>query len=362
MIPIARPILSKLEKDMVNEVLESGILATGEYVSNFEKKFAEFNDVPFAIATTSGTTGLHAAIEALKLPKGSEIITTPFTFIASSNSILYSGHKPVFVDVDEDTCNIKTEHIREMVKSNGNIKAILVVHLYGLPANMEEIMEIANELNLKVIEDCAQAHGAEINGRKVGTFGDVGVFSFYPTKNMTTSEGGMIVTKNEEIYNKCRLLINHGSSERYIHTILGYNYRMTNICAAIGLGQLEQINYFTSQRINNAKLLNEGLSNLNWLQIPYVPSNYKHVYHQYTIKIRDKKRKNVIIKLEEEKIGYGIHYPTPIHLQPYYKMLGYGNQSLPNSERLSMEVLSLPVHPSVSKQDIDKIVTVLTSM
>ncbi|PKR86277.1 DegT/DnrJ/EryC1/StrS family aminotransferase [Heyndrickxia camelliae] len=362
MIPIAKPIISNAEIDLVNEVLKSGNLASGEYVKKFEDDFANYIEIPYAIATSSGTTGLHAAIEALELPENSQIITTPFTFIASSNSILYSGHKPVFADIDPNTCNMSTEHIRKLVKENNNIKAILVVHLYGLPANMDEIMKVANELNLKVIEDCAQAHGAEINGKKVGTFGDVGVFSFYPTKNMTTSEGGMIVTKDEEIYNRGKLLINHGSSERYVHTILGYNYRMTNISAAIGLGQLRQINHFTSQRIKNAKLLDKGLKDIEWLDIPYVPSGYKHVYHQYTIKIKNKLRNDVINKLEKNGIGYGVHYPTPIHLQPLYKELGYNGISLPNAERLSSQVLSIPVHPSLSETDIHTIIEVLKSI
>ncbi|MBS4208294.1 DegT/DnrJ/EryC1/StrS family aminotransferase [Bacillus sp. FJAT-50079] len=362
MIPIASPVITKLEKELVNEVLESGNLATGEYVTKFEQNFANYIGVPYAIATSSGTTGLHAAIESLSLPEGSEIITTPFTFIASSNSILYSKHQPIFVDIDPETFNMNPDYIRDLVRNNRNIKAILVVHLYGLPANMKAIMDIAKEFNLKVIEDCAQAHGAEINGRKVGTFGDVGVFSFYPTKNMTTSEGGMIVTHNEEINAKSRLLINHGSPERYVHTIIGYNYRMTNISAAIGIGQLKQIEHFTSKRISNANMLNKGLGDIKWLRTPYAPEGFKHVYHQYTIKIEGKGRTEVIKELEKAKIGYGVHYPTPIHLQPVYKELGYGTQELPHSEKLANEVLSLPVHPGLSELDIKKIVSVFTSL
>ncbi|TCS83372.1 DegT/DnrJ/EryC1/StrS family aminotransferase [Tepidibacillus fermentans] len=361
MIPIAKPLISDLEKKLVMEVLDSGVIASGKYVEQFEEKFADYLKVKYAVATSSGTTALHAAIEALNLPKDSEIVTTPFTFIASSNSILYSGLNPVFVDIDEKTFNIDPNKVENAVKENPKIRAILVVHLYGLPVDMDAIMEIANRYDLKVIEDCAQAHGAEINGKKVGTIGDVATFSFYPTKNMTTSEGGMVVTNNEEIYKNTKLLINHGSPERYNHTILGYNYRMTNISAAIGLGQLERLDEFNNARIKNAMALNEGLKDIDWLVTPYTPEHYKHVYHQYTVKVlidRDK----VIQALQDNQIGYGIHYPKPLHKQKVYTDRGYAGLSLPISEKMAEQVLSLPVHPALKDEDIGTIISVLNSI
>jgi len=362
MIPIARPIISDLEKQLVMEVLDSGVIASGKYVEQFEEKFAEYLGANYAVATSSGTTALHAAIEALNLPSDSEIVTTPFTFIASSNSILYSGLKPVFVDVDKNTFNIDPLKVEEAVKVNPKIRAILVVHLYGLPVNMDAIMDIARRYDLKVIEDCAQAHGAEINGEKVGTIGDVSTFSFYPTKNMTTSEGGMVVTNNQDIYKNTKLLVNHGSPERYNHTVLGYNYRMTNISAAIGLGQLERLEDFNRARIKNALALNDGLKNVEWLITPFQPdNNYKHVYHQYTVKIL-KDRDKVIETLQKNEIGYGIHYPKPLHLQKVYTDRGHAGSSFPNSEMLAEQVLSLPVHPSLSDEDIKTIISVLTGI
>src|SRR6056297_1067223 len=272
MIPIANPIITDEEKELVNEVMDSGMLIMGEYVKEFEEKFANYSDAKHGIATSSGTTALDVAIKALEIEEGDKVITTPFTFIASSNSILYSKADPIFADVKDDTFNIDPDSIRELLKEHPDTKALMIVHLYGLPCDMDEIMEIVNEHNLLLIEDSAQAHGATYNGRKVGSFGEVSAFSFYPTKNMTTSEGGIVLTDDQEIMERARLLVNHGSPKKYHHDILGYNYRMTNISAAIGLVQFKKLDRFNKQRRKNARRLTEGLNDLTWLQTPVIPA------------------------------------------------------------------------------------------
>ena len=354
MIPIANPIITDEEKELVNEVMDSGMLIMGEYVKEFEQKFANYSDAKYGIATSSGTTALDVAIKALDIEEGDKVITTPFTFIASSNSILYSKADPIFADVKEDTFNIDPDSIRELLKEHPDTKALMIVHLYGLPCDMDEIMEIVNEHNLLLIEDSAQAHGAKFKGRKVGSFGDVSAFSFYPTKNMTTSEGGIVLTDDEDVMERARLILNHGSPKKYHHDILGYNFRMTNISAAIGLVQFKKLDQFNKQRQENARRLTEGLNDLTWLQTPVIPADREHVFHQYTVKVDD--REEFLKYLQEKEIGYGIHYPMPAYEQKLYKDLGYKDISCPVSEKLCDQVVSLPVHPALSDEDIDYII------
>jgi len=354
MIPIANPIITEEEKELVNEVMDSGMLIMGEYVKKFEEKFANYSDTEYGIATSSGTTALDVAVKALEIEEGDKIITTPFTFIASSNSILYSKADPIFADVKEDTYNIDPDSIRSLLKEHPDTKALLIVHLFGLPCDMDEIMEIVNEHNLLLIEDSAQAHGATYKGRKVGSFGEVSAFSFYPTKNMTTSEGGIVLTDDDDIMERARLLVNHGSPQKYHHDILGYNYRMTNISAAIGLVQFKKLDQFNEQRQKNAEKLTDGLSDLDWLETPVFPDDREHVFHQYTIKtdLRDE----LLDYLKENEIGYGIHYPMPAYEQSLYQKLGYKDIRCPVTERLCDQVVSLPVHPALSEEDINYII------
>ncbi|MDZ7673362.1 MAG: DegT/DnrJ/EryC1/StrS family aminotransferase [Halanaerobiales bacterium] len=354
MIPIANPIITDEEKELVNEVMDSGMLIMGKYVKEFEEKFANYSGTKYGIATSSGTTALDVAVKSLKIEEGDKIITTPFTFIASSNSILYSKADPIFADVKEDTFNIDPDSVRELLKEHPDTKALMIVHLYGLSCDMDEIMEIVNEHNLLLIEDSAQAHGATYKGRKVGSFGDVSAFSFYPTKNMTTSEGGIVLTDDKEVMERARLILNHGSPKKYHHDILGYNYRMTNISAAIGLVQFKKLDQFNKQRQKNARRLTEGLSDLTWLQTPVVPADRGHVFHQYTVKVDD--REEFLKYLQEKEIGYGIHYPMPVYEQKLYKDLGYKDTNCPVSEKLCDQVVSLPVHPALSDEDIDYII------
>jgi dTDP-4-amino-4,6-dideoxygalactose transaminase len=352
MIPIAGPIIEEEEKKAVMGVLESGNLAQGMVVKEFEEDFAEYTGTKYAVAASNGTTALHTALLAVGVGEGDEVVTTPFTFIATANSILYCNARPVFADIDLKTFNIDTEEIKEKITKK--TKAIHIVHLYGQPCDMGPIVEICEDYKLKLIEDACQAHGAEYGGEKAGSFGDAACFSFYPTKNMTTGEGGMITTNSKEVAERAGLLRSHGSRVRYDHEILGYNYRMTDVAAAIGIEQLKKLDTFNEKRIENAGRLTDGLKNTSGLVLPYVSGGVKHVYHQYTIRVEN--RAGLIERLEEAGIGYGIHYPKPVHWQKLYRHLGY-EDSLPEAEKASADVLSLPVHPGVREEDIDSIIS-----
>ncbi|WP_292468276.1 DegT/DnrJ/EryC1/StrS aminotransferase family protein [Methanolobus sp.] len=349
MIPIAKPQLDDAEIKAVTDVLRSGIIAEGQHVAEFEQAFAEYTGTEHAVAVNSGTAALHAALLAHGIGKNDEVITSSFSFVATANSILFTGAKPIFADIKADTFNLDPRFIEDKITSA--TKAIMPVHLYGHPADMETITDIAEDHGLILIEDACQAHGATFKGKRVGSFG-TGAFSFYPTKNMTTSEGGIITTNDEKIAEKARMIRAHGSKQRYLHEMLGYNLRMTNISAAIGLVQLKKLPNYTSKRQHNAKLLTEKLSNIAGIQCPIVKENCRHSFHQYTI--RTQNRDELSEYLKNKEIGTGIYYPIPIHRQPYYKELGY-NDSLLITEKASREVLSLPVHPGVTDEDITTI-------
>lgn len=354
-INIASPIIEQEEIDNVVEVLKSGMIAQGPKVTEFEKEFAKWIGTDYGIATNNGTSALHTTMLACGIGKGDEVITTPFTFAATSNAALYVGARPVFVDIDEDTFNLDPSKIEEAITDK--TKAIVVVQLYGQSADMDPILEIAKKHDLLVIEDACQAHGASYKGKKVGSIGDVACFSFYPTKNMTTSEGGMITTNNKEIAENARIFRAHGSPVKYHHDYIGYNFRMTDIEAAIGLAQLKKVDKFDNIRIKNAKYLDEGLKDVKGITTPVVADGCKHVYHQYTIKV-DGDRDKWIEFLNDHGIGCGIYYPIPLYNQKLYKDLGY-NQSLPVTDKVVKEVISIPVHPSLSKEDLDTVIDVL---
>lgn len=348
---MSQPHIERDEKEAVLEVLGSGILAQGPKVEKFEKEFAKYTDVKYAIAVNSGTAALHTTLIASGIKKDDEIITTPFTFISTANSILFAGAKPVFADIREDDFNINPEEIKEKITKK--TKAILPVHLFGQPAEMGTIMEIADDYGLQVIEDACQAHGAEFDGKKVGPFG-IGCFSFYPTKNMTTGEGGIITTNDKETTKKAKMIRSHGQKERYIHEILGYNYRMTDIAASIGICQLKKLDQFINKRIENAESLTKEIKKINGLIPPYIMPDVKHVFNQYTLRVTDDfglSRDELREKLHEKGIETGVYYPTPIHKQPIYKEMG-NTDSLPISEKAAKEVISLPVHPSLTKKDL----------
>ncbi|MEE3324673.1 DegT/DnrJ/EryC1/StrS family aminotransferase [Methanosphaera sp.] len=352
MINIAKPIISDEEIEAVTEVLKSGMLAQGPKVDEFEKKFAEYSEAKYGIATSSGTTALHTALVAAGVERGDEVITTPFTFAATSNSILYSDATPVYADIDPKTFNLNPEKIEE--KITDKTKAIVPVHLYGQPADMDPILEIAEKHDLKVIEDAAQAHGSTYKGKKIGSIGDLGCFSFYPTKNMTTGEGGMVTTNDDDLAEKSAMIRAHGESKRYEQSLLGYNYRMTDIAASIGIVQLKSIDKFNEKRNENAKYLSEGLSDVEGITTPCVDSNVTHVFHQYTIRV-SKDRDEFKQFLTDNEIGTGVHYPIVLYKQPYYQNLGItGN--CPEAELAANQVISLPVHPSLTTEELDTII------
>ena len=353
MIPIAKPLIGEEEIKAVTDVLRSGTIAEGQRVKDFEVAFAEYTGTSYAVAVNSGTAALHVALLSHNIGTGDEVITTPFSFVATSNSVLFTGARPVFADIDEKTFNIDPESIIE--KITPKTKAIIPVHLYGQAADMKAIMEIADDHDLIIIEDACQAHGAMYDGKKVGSFG-TGTFSFYPTKNMTTGEGGMITTNDMTVAERAKMIRSHGSKVRYFHEMLGYNLRMTDIAAAIGLVQLKKLDEFNNARISNANYLSSKLNNLTGFKLAGIDKHCMHVFHQYTVRINSStiSRDEVVNYLGKKGIGTGIYYPLPIHKQPYYKEIGF-NDSLPVCEKAASEVFSLPVHPAINKVDLDTI-------
>ena len=351
MINIAKPLIGPEEKQAVLEVLDSGILAQGPRVRAFEEAFAAMCGVKHAVATTSGTTALHTSLLAHNLGPGDEVITSAFTFIASANSILYVGARPVFVDIDPRTFNLNPALIEAAITPK--TRAIMPVHLFGLSCDMDPIHEIAAHYGLVIIEDACQSHGAQYKGRTVGSFG-TGAFSLYPTKNMTSAEGGMITTNDDALAETCRVIRQHGMRRRYYHDELGFNFRMTDVHAAIGLEQLKKLARFNQVRNENAAYLS---AHLKGVQTPFVPEGSRHVFHQYTIRIAAAHRDALMQHLTSRGVGSGVYYPVPIHQQTFYiKDLGYNN-SLPETEKAASEVLSLPVHPALSAADLDTIIS-----
>ncbi|HEY3249065.1 MAG TPA: DegT/DnrJ/EryC1/StrS family aminotransferase [bacterium] len=353
-IPIARPVISENEKRRVMAVLDSGMLVAGVQVRAFEAAFAAYLGVEHAVATSSGTTALQVALEALRIGPGDRVVTTPFSFVATSNAILQAGAVPVFVDVDALTYSLDPDAVERAARDGA--RAVLCVHLYGLPCDLGPLLEIRERLGILLIEDCAQAHGATYRGQKVGTFGDAAVFSFYPSKNMTTGEGGMVVTGDGETAHRTRLLVNvgqNGSSE-YVYEAIGYNYRMTDIAAAIGLGQLERLDEMNAIRRAHAARLTDGFAGVSWLTPPAEPTGHVHVYNQYTI--RASQQRDVLAQhLTAAGIGHRVYYPSLIPDSPAYRKLGFGG-AYPVATALTREVLSLPVHPALEDGDLVRIV------
>jgi perosamine synthetase len=349
MIPIAKPVIGDEEKNAVIRVLESGILAHGPEVDRFEEEFASYIGTKHAAALTNGTAAIHLALAAMGVGPGDEVVTTAFSFIASATPILYLGAKPCFADIDPRTFNMDPVSLKKAITPR--TKAVIPVHLYGQSADMDAIMEVAGDI--PVLEDCAQSHGAIFNGRKVGTFGRCGMFSFYPTKNMTSGEGGMVVSDDREFIERIKLLRNHGQIAQYDHRAIGFNLRLTSIGAAIGREQLKKLDDFNRTRMTNAHTLDEGLSGIEGLETPYVDPRAKHVYHQYTIRL-SRDRDGFAKRLMENGIDNKVYYPTTIASSPVMK--GYVERTFPVAEKTCKEVLSIPVHPMVSQTDLDTII------
>jgi len=350
-VPIADPAIGAEERERVLTALESGQLADGPEVRAFESEFADYCGAQHGVATSNGTTALHAALHAVGVEPGDAVVTSPFSFVASANAIRFAGGEPVFADVRADTFTLDPDSVERMIRArDGEVDAILAVHLYGLPAAMDRLREIADDYDVPLVEDAAQAHGAEFDGRRVGSLGDAAAFSFYPTKNMTTGEGGMITTDDAEIARAAERFVNHGrSADGYEHVELGHNFRMTSLAAAIGRAQLERLPEFVAARRRNAALLDEALAD-SPLATPAEPDRRRHAYHQYTVRCAD--RDAIAAALDDRGIDTGVYYPTPIHEQPAYDGVG---AAAPVAERVTDEVLSLPVHPGVDEDDVERI-------
>ncbi len=349
MISIAKPFIGDEEKVAVMEVLGSGQLAQGKRVREFEERFAEWVGARYAVAVSSGTTALHVALLAHGIGAGDEVITTPFSFIASANSVLYTGAAPRFADIEPDYYTIDPAAIEAQITPR--TRAIIPVHLFGQPCDMDAIAEIADRYDLAIVEDACQAHGAQLDRRPLGTWG-AACYSFYPTKNMTTGEGGMITTDDPALAERMRVIREHGMRVRYVHETLGYNFRMTDMQAAIGLVQLTRIDAWNEQRRRNAALLTARLAGAPGIETPKVRPGATPVFHQYTVAVNDRDR--VIASLTERGVGYGIYYPIPIHQQQMYRERGY-DDVLPVAEAASERVLSLPVHPALSEVELNEV-------
>lgn len=349
MISIARPHIGEAEIEAVVAVMRSGHLAQGAVVAEFERRFAGICGVDHAIATTSGTTALHLALLAHGIGPGDEVITTSFSFIASANCILYVGATPVFADIEPETFNIDPDDVEWRITSK--TRAIIPVHLYGNPAGLARLQDICRRHGLVLIEDACQAHAATYQGQTVGSFG-TGCFSFYPTKNVMSGEGGIIKTNDDAVAEKARLLRAHGMPQRYVHEILGYNFRLSDLHAAIGLTQLDNLAAWTARRQENARRLRDALGDIG-MGFQATAPDATHVYHQFTIRI-ESDRDEVRRYLAEHGVGSEIYYPIPIHQQQLYRELGY-DISLPHTELASREVLSLPVHPALADDDVDTV-------
>ena len=345
MIPIASPQIGLEEREAVDRVLQSGIIAQGPEVAKFEEEFAKMCGVKYAVATSNGTTAGHLVMISSGIGPGDEVITTPFTFFATASVIIMAGAKPVFVDVEENGFCLDPNQVESAITEK--TKAIQPVHLYGELADMPSLVEISKKNNLVLIEDSAQAHSADSWEGKAGSFGNAGWFSFYPTKNMTTSEGGIITTNSEELSSHCKVLRAHGMTAQYQHTEFGYNYRMTDISAAIGRVQLTKLDKFNSRRREIADKYNTSLS--KYVKIP--KNRRGHVFHQYTILCNQ--RDELKEHLSQQGVGSGIYYPTLLY---NYAPMSEFEADCPNAKRLTELSLSLPVHPGLSDSDVSKVI------
>ena len=338
--PLKQDILSAIER-----IIDTNGYVLGPEVESFENDFAKQFQIKHAVGFNSGTSAIHIAMKLLNLNPGDEVITTPFTFAATSWAISYVGAKPVFVDIDESTYNINPGLIEDAITPK--TKALSIVHLYGHPCEMESILDICDNNSLLLVEDAAQAHGAYYKGQPVGTFGNVGTFSFYPVKNLgALGEGGILITDEKHLADRARLLRNHGQSSRYYHEEIGYNYRMEAIQGAVLGIKLKYLEEWNSERLRIASLYQSALGGIEQIKLPVELPWVESAFHLYTI--RTKERSKLAQHLDDNGIGYAVHYPTPLHLQPCYKELGYKKGDFPVAEAAAKEVLSLPLFPGMT--------------
>jgi dTDP-4-amino-4,6-dideoxygalactose transaminase len=353
-LPAARPVIDEADIEAAVRVLRSGMVVQGPEVKGFEDEFSALVDGRLCVAVNSGTSALHMSLLALGLGPGDEVIVPSFSFAATGNAVKLVGATPVFADILPDTFNIDPAAVEALV--GPKTAAIMPVHLYGLPADMPALTAIAAKHGLAIVEDAAQAHDARIDDRPVGAWGKAACFSFYPTKNMHSLEGGMVSTDDAELARMLRLLRNQGMEQRYANEVVGANVRMTDVAAAIGRSQLAKLPGWTEQRRANAKTLDEGIKGV---VTPAVPAGYRHVYHQYTVRVPDGRRDAVQAALTEAGIGSATYYPTPIHrLKPFLTEAGTPDArwDLPETEKAALEALSLPVFPTLTQDDLSRII------
>lgn len=353
MIPAARPSIGVEEREAVDRVMRSGMLAQGPEVAAFEEEFSSLVEGRHSIALNSGTSALHLSIMALGIGEGDEVIVPSFSFAATANSVQVAGATAVFADIEPQHFNLDPKAVEAAITSR--TKAIMPVHLYGHPADMVELQKIADKHGLIMLEDAAQAVAASINGKPVGTFSQAASFSFYPTKNMTSGEGGMVCTPDPEVARKTRLLRNQGMEKRYANEVFGFNNRMTDLHAAIGREQLKKLNAWTLKRQENAAFLS---ANLEGVITPPTAPWASHVFHQYTIRVVEQDRDRFAEELAKQGVGSGVYYPTPIHRLPSFGL----DLDLPETERAAAQALSIPVYPTLTDSELETIVRAVNSI
>lgn len=363
MIPITVVNFGENAERLVLEALRSGNVAQGPLVKRFEDRFAEMIGVKHAIAVNNGTTSLVAALHVLDLAPGDEVVTSPFTFVATLNAILEAGATARFADISDDDFNVTAESLANSVTDRTRV--LMPVHLYGQIADMDAIAALASDRGLALVEDSAQSHGSTLNGRHAGSYG-LGSFSFYATKNITTGEGGMITTDDDVLADRLRILRNQGMRARYQYEVAGHNWRLTDLQAAVGLPQLDAYDSVVTARQRNAEYLSTGLAGVRGIAVPQQLAGRQHVWHQYTVRVTPESgvaRDELVAKLGERGIGSGIYYPKLVFDYPTYRdrddvITG----EFPVAERVVREVVSLPVHPHLTRDELDRIIAGIASI
>lgn len=361
-VQLVKPLIGEEEIEAVMRVMRSGQLASGPEVAEFEREFAQCVGVRHAVAVNSGTAALHCALESVGIGPGDEVLTTPFTFAATATPILMQRANPRFLDIDPRTFNVDLDRFASAITSK--TKAIIGVDLFGLPFDNASL-GFFRERGIAVIEDACQAIGGSRDGAMAGSLTDVGCFSLYATKNLMTGEGGVLTTDSDEIASRARRFRQHGQGERYEYLSLGYNYRMTDLSAAIGRVQLSRLESISSRRRENASRYEVLLGNVPGVLTPTVPSGAQHAYHQYSILIDSKLTRNgssrddVRAALSAEGIGSGIYYPTPLHLNPLFREFGGDAGAFPIAERVAAQILALPIHPQLTQSDLDVVASAI---
>lgn len=364
-IPYGRQSINEQDIEALVNVLKSDYLTTGPKIAEFERKVADYTGAKYAVAIANGTAALHAACYAAGIGEGDEVITTPITFAASSNCVLYCGGTPVFADINPETYNISSVDIERKITSK--TKAIIAVHFTGQPCEMDQIHEIADKHNLIVIEDGAHALGAVYKGKRVGTLSDMTTFSFHPVKHITTGEGGMILTDNPKLYERLKLFRTHGITREenlltkndgpwyYEQRDLGFNYRITDIQCALGTSQMDRLPGFLEKRKKIAEQYNEAFAGNNQIQLPYQKEGCDNAWHLYVIRVKNGNRKEVFEKLRAAGIGVNVHY-IPVYQHPYYRSHGYAQVVCPNAEEYYKECISLPMYPDLKEEEQEYVI------